>query len=76
MEMPLAKYASSFGPIELENMTAAFEAAWKQLSTSTGINLSTPSQIHLVRSRLAECIVVWAEIGVWLRTPKGSRMRH
>jgi hypothetical protein len=58
--VPLSKYAPFFGPDDLGKMATAFDAAWDELSALHGINLSTERQIALVRTKLAECIVMSA----------------
>ena len=61
--MPFRQYAPFFKPEELDTLTAAFDAAWSELSAASGMNLSTETQAMLVKKRLAQRILVSAAAG-------------
>jgi hypothetical protein len=52
---------SAFGPDDLDILTAAFNAAWEQLTTTDG-RIASEDQIEL-KKRLATCILACATSG-------------
>jgi len=57
--MPLRDYEVFFSPDQVSTMAAAFEAAWRQLTTSLGPAMGE-EEIQTLRKKLAECIVISA----------------
>ena len=60
--MPFREYAPYFAPEELETLTAAFDAAWQELSAAR-MDLSTEDKIALMKKKLAQRILVSATAG-------------
>jgi hypothetical protein len=53
---------SAFGPGDLDILTAAYNAAWKQLATTNG-TIASEDQVELLKARLATCILACATPG-------------
>jgi hypothetical protein len=60
--MPFREYAPYFKPEELATLTAAFDAAWQELS-ATHTHLTTEDKIALLKKKLAHRILVSATAG-------------
>jgi hypothetical protein len=60
--MPFREYSPFFGPEELDTLTAAFDATWRELSAAD-IGLSTEDKIALMKKKLALRILVSATAG-------------
>jgi hypothetical protein len=60
--MPFRQYAGYFSPEELDALTAAFDATWKELSADHP-DLSTEDKIVLIKKKLAQRILVSATAG-------------
>jgi len=60
--MPFREYAPYFKPEELATLTAAFDAAWQELSAAHP-NLTTEDKIGLLKKKLAHRILVSATAG-------------
>jgi hypothetical protein len=57
--MPLRDYELFFSPDQVDNMAAAFETAWQELTASLG-PAKSEEEIQTLRKKLAECIVISA----------------
>jgi hypothetical protein len=60
--MPFQRYAAFFEPDELDVLTVAYNAAWREWSTST-VKPSSGMDTMLVKKRLAQRILVSATRG-------------
>jgi hypothetical protein len=66
--MPFREYAAFFGPEELQTLTAAFDATWKELSANRP-DLGTEEKVALMKKKLATRILVSATAGL-VREPE------
>jgi hypothetical protein len=60
--MPFQQYAPFFRPEELDTLTAAFNATWRELSAA-GMDLSNDDKVSLLKRQLAQRILVSATAG-------------
>ena len=60
--MPFQQYAAFFRPEELDTLTAAFNATWRELSAA-GVDLSNDDKVSLLKRQLAQRILVSATAG-------------
>jgi hypothetical protein len=60
--MPFQQYAPFFRPEELDILTAAFNATWRELSAA-GMDLSNDDKVSLLKRQLAQRILVSATAG-------------
>ena len=60
--MPFQQYAPFFGPEELDTLTTAFNATWRELSAA-GMDLSNDDKVSLLKRQLAQRILVSATAG-------------
>ena len=60
--MPFRSYAKHFGPDQLANMQAAFDATWTELSDG-GMTLGTEEEVAVMKRKLAQRILVSASAG-------------
>jgi hypothetical protein len=60
--MPQHQRKQSFGPQELKTLDHAFAGAWEKLRAA-GLEQNTFEQIELIKTNLAQWIVVYAMIG-------------
>jgi len=60
--MPFQQYAPFFRPEELDTLTAAFNATWRELSAA-GLDLSNDDKVSLLKRQLAQRILVSATAG-------------
>jgi hypothetical protein len=60
--MPFREYEAYFKPEELATLTAAFDAAWQELSV-THKSLTTDEKVALLKKKLAQRILVSATAG-------------
>ena len=56
------RYAAFFRPEELDTLTAAFEATWRELTLS-GVDLSSEEKVAPLKQKLAQRILVSATAG-------------
>jgi hypothetical protein len=61
--MPFREYAPYFKPEELATLTAAFDAAWQELSAAH-TDLTTEDKVALLKKKLAHRILASATGGV------------
>ena len=69
-------YAAFFRPDELDTLTAAFEATWRELTLS-GVDLSSEEKVASLKAKLAQRILVSATAGAVrdIETIKEQAMR-
>ena len=60
--MPFREVASFFQPEQLDNLNAAFDAAWQQL-LAVNVDVGTEPQIEFLRKKLAQHIIASACTG-------------
>ena len=60
--MPFRSYAKHFGPDQLANMQAAFDATWNEL-VAAGLTLGTEDEVTGMKVKLARRILVSASAG-------------
>ena len=70
------RYAAFFRPDELDTLTTAFEATWRELTLS-GVDLSSEEKVASLKAKLAQRILVSATAGAVrdIETIKEQAMR-